>query len=70
MLYLEGAMNSLGLNATLVAQIFNLIILLCFTILPVAILVYIIIQFNNLKQRVRKLEEILIEKTNKTFKQE
>jgi len=57
--------NSLNLNATLVAQIFNLIILLCLTFLPIIFLVFIFIQFNNLKQRVRRLEEILMDKNNK-----
>lgn len=60
-----GVVNTFGLNATLVAQVFNLIILLCFTFLPIIFLIYIFIQFSNLKQRVRKLEEIIMEKNNK-----
>lgn len=62
---MEGVVNSLNLNATLVAHIFNLIILLCFTIIPIILLVYIFFQFKDLKQRVRKLEEVMIEKNNK-----
>lgn len=60
-----GMMHSWGLNSTIVAQIFNFVILLLFLTLPVIILVYLfrlLRHYRSLDSRIRKLEEILMEK--------
>lgn len=56
--------HGLGLNATIVAQFINLIVLLflisVFIIFPVVFFVYLLRSIADLKQRVRRLEDLVI----------
>ncbi len=60
--------QTLGLNATIVAQIFNLIVIIIFLVMPVVIILGIFRYFRSLDTRVRKLEEILIERSQRNEK--
>jgi len=54
--------GSFGLNMTFVAQIFNLIMLLVFLVLPIILLIYLFSVINDIRNRVRNIESILMEK--------
>lgn len=60
--------QTLGLNATIVAQIFNLIVIIIFLVMPVVIILGIFRYFRSLDTRVRKLEEILIDRSQRNEK--
>ncbi|HBX24516.1 MAG TPA: hypothetical protein DEF34_12935 [Desulfotomaculum sp.] len=56
----SNLIGSLGLNMTFFAQILNLIILAVFLILPIILLVYLFSAINDIKHRVRNIENILM----------
>ncbi|KAF1084313.1 hypothetical protein SPSYN_02089 [Sporotomaculum syntrophicum] len=56
-----GLIESLGLNMTFVAQILNFILLTVFLIVPILLFIYIFFVINDIRQRVRNIENILIE---------
>ncbi len=56
----SNLIGSLGLNMTFFAQILNLIILAVFLILPIVLLVYLFSAINDIKHRVRNIENILM----------
>ncbi|MCF8011114.1 MAG: hypothetical protein K9L17_06555 [Clostridiales bacterium] len=52
----------IGINATFIVQIINLIILLTIPLVfitTIGVIIYVIITLNKLKQRIEKLEEEL-----------
>jgi len=55
---LGNIIQGVGLNMTLVAQIINFAMLIIFLIVPIVLLVYLFSTLNDLRARMRKIEEI------------
>lgn len=53
--------EGLGLNSTVVAQIFNFLMLIIFMFVPIAVLIYLFSRLNGLSRRIAKIGEVLVE---------
>jgi len=58
---MSGLIETLGLNMTFVAQIFNFIVLFIFLMVPIVLLAYLFSAINDIRRRVRNIENILTE---------
>lgn len=58
---MSSLIESLGLNMTFVAQILNFILLAVFLIVPIVLLIYLFSVINDIRRRVRNIENILTE---------
>ncbi|MTI85563.1 MAG: hypothetical protein FH756_17120 [Firmicutes bacterium] len=65
---MDSIVHSLGLNATIIAQIFNFLILIVLLGLPfllvIAGFIYGVVTISDLKKRVRKLDDAVNELKN------
>ncbi len=58
---MDNLIESLGLNMTLIAQIFNFIMLIIFLMVPIVLLIYLFSVINDIRRRVHNIEKILME---------
>lgn len=56
---MENIIQGVGLNITMVAQIINFVMLIIFLAVPIVLLVLLFSILNDLRTKVRKIEEIL-----------